>query len=86
MEEVGLAQVGGRLLLEVRPAQARSDPVEIQSLVTCLCDYILLCAPSNNHCTSHVEARSHSFNAKAINLVPDCYAIFAEFMKESGFN
>ena len=56
MEEVGLAQVGGRLLLEVRPAQARSDPVEIQSLVTCLCDYILLCAPSNNYCTSHVEA------------------------------
>ena len=30
VEEVGLAQVGGRLLLEVRPAQARSHPVEIQ--------------------------------------------------------
>ena len=27
VEEVGLAQVGGRLLLEVRPAQARRDPV-----------------------------------------------------------
>ena len=41
---------------------------------------------SNNYCTGHVEAISHSFNAKAINLVPDCYAIFAEFIKESGFN
>ena len=78
MEEVGLAQVRRRLLLEVRAAQARCDTV--WKCIEYSCETIISIWTAN----SVIEIANSK--PRAIHLVPDCYAIFAEFIKASGFN